>query len=110
MGPQTAPSLPCPTAETLLAARAGSLLVNSVLPPANRPCHAPHCRAWRSPRQHLLLPAAQLQRPTLGALCRASPYLQHICCYLVLNYIVSSFYYFEKSLAVSTVANAGAWA
>eukprot|EP00887_Chlorella_sp_A99_P000869 scaffold5.g869.t1 len=36
----------------------------------------------------------------------ASPYLQHLCAYLILNYIASSFFYFEKSLAVATVANA----
>lgn len=35
-------------------------------------------------------------------LIAASPYLLHVCAFLVLNYIVSSFFYFEKSLVVAS--------
>ena len=33
---------------------------------------------------------------------RASPYLMHMCAYLALNYVTSSFFYFEKTLVVAT--------
>lgn len=33
--------------------------------------------------------------------CSASPYLLHLCAYLALNYITSSFFYFEKTLVVA---------
>lgn len=39
---------------------------------------------------------------------RHSPYLRHLCLFLVFNYIISSFFYFEKSLVAATsVSDAG---
>lgn len=35
----------------------------------------------------------------------ASPYLLHICLFLTLNYITSSFFYFEKSIVVAAAAS-----
>ncbi|GAB4816937.1 hypothetical protein N2152v2_003983 [Parachlorella kessleri] len=49
-----------------------------------------------------------LWRTALGSsvegfnLIMRSAYLRHLCLFLVLNYIVSSFFYFEKSLVVAT--------
>lgn len=47
-----------------------------------------------------LAPMASDWRPSGGA-CRASPYLLHLCGYLALNYIISSSFYFEKTLVVA---------
>ena len=37
-------------------------------------------------------------------LIAASPYLRHLCAFLTLNYVVSSFFYFERSLVVAAAA------
>ncbi|KAI3438810.1 hypothetical protein D9Q98_001227 [Chlorella vulgaris] len=39
-------------------------------------------------------------------LIRASPYLMHVCAYLALNYITSSFFFFEKTIVVAGVQDA----
>ena len=38
--------------------------------------------------------------------CRASPYLRSLCLFLVLNYVVSSAFFFEKALVAASVGGA----
>ena len=45
------------------------------------------------------------QLPGTFHLIAGSPYLLHICSFLTLNYVTSSFFYFEKSLVVAAAAS-----
>ena len=37
-------------------------------------------------------------------LIASSPYMRHLCAFLTLNYVVSSFFYFERSMVVAAAA------
>ena len=56
--------------------------------------------------KHAAMPAASaVRRLDSFRLIVASPYLRHLCAFLTLNYVVSSFFYFERSLVVAAAAN-----